>query len=259
MKKIVLFVFLLFPFFSLFSQRIEYKSRVFDGITYIPIAGANIYNVSSKNYCFSDKDGFFNIKVMANDTLIISKSIYKQTIIVLSEIELKRQIEEYYLYNKSILLKELVVYSLNPSYEVFKRELASKELPNIYDKMKGIGLSDEEKLRIDNQNTSGNLLRNTALSSPITALYNLFSKKVKAQRLYNEIVEYEQELDKIPDKYNRDIVANITGLTGEPLVEFMVFCRFSYYDIIRWSNEQVIQNVRSKYYEYEYVKALQDE
>ena len=259
MKKIVLCVLILFSFFSLFSQRIDYKSRVFDGITYIPIAGANIYNVSSKSYSFSDKDGFFNIKVNSNDTLIISKSIYKQIFVVIYEKELKNQIEEYYLYNKSILLKEVVVYSLNPSYEVFKRELASRELPSIYDKMKNIGLSDEEKKRIDNQNSSGNLLRNTALAHPITALYNLFSKKMKAQRLYNEMVEYEEELDKIPEKYNREIVSKITGLTGEYLVEFMVFCRFSYYDIIRWSNEQIIQNVRSRYYEYEYIKALQDE
>ena len=255
MKKFLLLWLFAMSFSTLFSQRVEYKSRIYDGVNFAPIEGASIYNYNTKEYAFSDKNGVFIIQVQKKDTLIISKSIYKQAFYVISEAEIINQIEEYYLYYKAILLKAVDVHALNPSYEGFKRYLASIQVPEKMD----IKLSEWEKRNIEYAEKGANFLRNTKLASPITLLYNMFSKKVKNKLLYYEMVQYEEEIDKLPDKYNREIVSKITGLKEDEVLDFMVFCRFSYYDLVRWSAYEIAKKIEAKFYDYEYFKALEDE
>ena len=255
MKKLLFLWLFIISFSTLFAQRIEYKSSIYDGINFAPIEGASIYNLNTREYVFSDKNGVFAIRAQKNDTLIISKSIYKQAIFVISDVEIINQIEVYYLYYKAILLKTVNVHALNPSYEGFKRELANIQIPERMDTK----LSEWEKRNIEYAEKGANLLRNTKLASPITALYNKFSKKVKQQLLYYEMVQYQEEVDKLPDKYNREIVSKITGLSSDEVLDFMVFCRFSYYDLVRWSALEIKNKIQSKYYDYEYFKALEDE
>ena len=255
MKKLSLLSLFLVLFSMLFAQRVEYKSAIYDGINFSPIEGANIYNFSTKEYTFSDKNGSFSIFVKKNDTIIISKSIYKQAIYVISQEDIKNQITEYYLYYKAILLKTVDVHALNPSYEGFKRDLANIQVPESMNTK----LSEWEKRNIEYAEKGANILRNTKLASPITLLYNKFSKKMQTKALYYEMVQYEEEIDKIPEKYSREIVSKATGLTGEEILNFMVFCRFSYYDLVRWSEIEIIRKIESKYYEYAYFKALQEE
>lgn len=259
MKKIAFLAVIIIFHLSLFSQRVDYKSRIYDGITYVPIAGASIYNFNTKSYSFSDEQGSFSIPAQAGDTLIISKSVYRQLMTVLTQEDISLGLNEYLLFYKAILLREVSVHSLNPSYEGFKRDLANIQLPGIYKKLEGIELSAEDKMNAEMATKGPNLLRNTPLASPITMLYNMFSKKVKTRQLYYEMLEYEDEIDKVPAKYNKELVSEITGLEGNDLMEFMVFCRFSYYDLIRWSEAEVVNAIRTKFSEYEYYKALEDE
>ncbi|MEG2071107.1 MAG: hypothetical protein RR034_07020 [Bacteroidales bacterium] len=259
MKKIILIILLFSAFITSFSQRINYHSRVYDGISFVPISGANIFNASTNQYVFSDENGNFNILVSVKDTLIISKSIYRQLLVVITEDLLKRQNEDFFLYYKAILLKEVNVIALNPNYEGFKRDISKIKLPDIYNKIAGTEMSEWDQLNAEFGNKGPNVFRNTPLASPITFLYEKFSKKAKMKQLYNEMVKYEAEIDKVPAKYNRELVSEITGLKGDELMKFMVFCRFSYYDLIRWTPEEVIGAVKYRFSEYEYYKAVQDE
>jgi len=79
------------------------------------------------------------------------------------------------------------------------------------------------------------------------------------ERLYREMVEYGEETDRVPEKYNKELVAKITGLKDDVLMEFMVFCRFSYYDLVRWSDAEIIAAIKYKFSEYEYYKVLEEE
>ncbi|MDR1757526.1 MAG: hypothetical protein LBR51_01005 [Bacteroidales bacterium] len=254
MKKRWVIFFLICFHTGIFAQRVNYKSVIYDGITYVPVEGANIYNCNTKQYVFSDSQGAFVIPVQANDTLIISKSIYRQQVVAVSAQDISLGIKEYYLFYKSILLKEVNVYYLNPSYEGFKREISHLKLPDAYRKIDGISISAEDKMNAEMLSKGPNVLRNTPLASPITALYNRFSSKVKMQKLYYEMMQYESEIEKVPHKYNKELVSDLTGLEGTPLMEFMVFCRFSYYDLIRWSETEIASAVKYKFNEYQYYK-----
>jgi hypothetical protein len=63
------------------------------------------------------------------------------------------------------------------------------------------------------------------LGSPITALYNLLSKEGKSMRRVAAAKERDRVFLLTYQKFNRDIVAQITGLTGTLLDQFMLFCR----------------------------------
>ena len=73
-------------------------------------------------------------------------------------------------------------------------------------------------------------------------------------RLYNEMLSYEDEVERIQHKYNRDIVSELTGLQGDELLDFMMYCRFNYYDLVRWSDEQIREKIRTNYFNYQYDK-----
>ena len=77
------------------------------------------------------------------------------------------------------------------------------------------------------------------------------------KQLYNEMVQYEDEIDKLEAKYNRELVRELTGLNDDNLID-LCLCRFSYYDLIRWTPEQIITKLKINS-EYEYYKVLNDD
>ena len=102
-----------------------------------------------------------------HDTLIISKSIYRQLIVVLDDELMRKKREDFLLYYKAILLKEVSVISLNPTYEGFKRDLAKIEIPEIYQKIPGVEMTAEDKANAE-YDKGPNVFRNTAIAHPIS-------------------------------------------------------------------------------------------
>ena len=69
---------------------------------------------------------------------------------------------------KAILLREVKIYAVKP-YPVFVKDLTKKE-DNILD-VEGISLSEEEKEKLTQQSTSGNILALTQLAHHFTFFY----------------------------------------------------------------------------------------
>ena len=174
-------------------------------------------------------------------------------IVVLDEELIRKKREDFLLYYKAILLKEVSVISLNPTYEGFKRDLAKIEIPEIYQKIPGVEVTEQDIANAE-YGKGPNVFRNTAVAHPISFLYETFSKKAKMKRLYNEMVMYEDRIDELPLKYNKEIVKDLTGLPDEEILTFMMYCHFSYYDLIRWTPMQIINAIKDKYINYEYEK-----
>ena len=253
MKKTMFTLVLMCTIFIGHSQNKNFSGKVYDGINFFPVEGANIYNASTNKFVFTDDNGYFNIACELNDTLIISKSIYRQMIVVLTDELMKKNSEDFLLYYKAILLKEVNVLSLNPTYEGFKRDLAKIEIPEIYKHISGTELSEQDKANAEYKKEP-NVFRNTPIAHPITALYEAFSRKAKMKRLYYEMMQYEDRLDELPLKYNKEVVKDITGLPDNEILNFMMYCHFSYYDLIRWTPIQIINAIKDKYINYEYEK-----
>lgn len=259
MKNCALTILLLMLCVAVAAQNISFKGTVYDAVALIPVNSANVLNVNTGKYAFSNKEGVFYISVSKNDTLVISTSMYRQKMVVLDENLYKRGHDDILLYHKAFMLQEVRVIALNPTYEGFKRDIANTKLPDSYKNLDGVHLSSEERRNATYKPEAPNILKNTALGSPISYLYNKYNKHEKTKRLFYEMESYGNEVLQVPVKYNREIVSQITGLTGLDLMEFMVFCRFSYYDLVRWNSDQIISEIRRRFAEYQYYKALEEE
>ena len=137
-------------------------------------------------------------------------------------------------------------------------DIANAKLPDSYKNLEGVHLTKEDRQNATYKEEP-NILKNTAIGSPISFLYSKFNKHEKTKRLFYEMQGYGDEVQLVPLKYNREIVSQITGLSGKDLMEFMVFCRFSYYDLVRWDSSEIIAAIRYKFSEYQYYKALEEE
>jgi hypothetical protein len=260
MKKLLLFIyFFCFCYVAVIGQRILISGNVYDGLTFYPIQEANIYNFTTKKYTFSDSKGNFRLEVKDNDTIIVSKSIFKQVLLFVSEKDIKIEKIDIPLYFKAITLKEVTVYAITPNYKQFVQDVVKTPLPDIYSYVEGAKLTEMDLMNIKYAQGPPNILSGTPAGSPITYLYQKYNKKYKNIQLAKELNELQEEVDQVPNKYNRDLVSEITGLNGDQLLEFMMFCRFSYYDIIKMSPEEIIMEIRKKFSDYEYYKIIEEE
>ena len=261
MIKKYIFILFLLPVVLFSQERISLTGNVFDGISFYHINEANIYNFSTKKYSFTNKEGNFEIFAKTGDTIVITKPAYQQVLLVITPEIIEKKRFDVGLFYKAIVLREVNVYALPATYEQFKKEFVNTNFTDINKFLNGTTLSDEDRIQLS---PSGNLLSvipgkvGEAIRSPITALYNRFSKKMKMERLFQEMVDKQDEVDRLPLKYNRDLVTSLTGLEGEELLDFMTFCKFSYYDLVRWSPELIIAEIKRKHGDYEFYKALQD-
>ena len=259
MKKIVFF-FLFFPFFAFSQERIVLVGNVFDGVTFFPIKEANIYNFNSKKYCFTNKEGNFEIFARVGDTLIISKPIYKQELIIVTQDKIGKGDLEISLFYKVVVLKEVLVYALPTTYDGFKKDFVNTNFSDYFKGIEGTTISSDERAQYAPNNGLLGLIpgkAGQAIRSPITFLYETFSRKAKMGRLYQELMDNQEEVDNLPLKYNRELVMSLTGLKGEDLLDFMTFCKFSYYDLVAWSPEFIISQVKKKFDDYEFYKAIE--
>lgn len=259
MKKILSFLLFLLAIGWCSAQQHMFNAKVFDGITFVPLKGVSVYNINTKKFVFTDAEGKFEMKLSVNDTLILSKSVYRQQIVVINK-KMINNFEDFFLYYKSTMLKEVRVIALNPSFEGFKKDIVTLKLPEYYERAQNIELSEFEKANATYK-PNGNLLSlgGQVTMSPITYLYDKYSHKSKMNRLYNEMVSYEEEVERVQDKYNREIVQELTGLKGDDLLNFMMYCRFSYYDLVRWSDEEIRTQIKNKYFNYQYDKIKNEE
>lgn len=259
MKKWLLFSCICVVCLASFGQRKVISGTAYDASAVFPIENLVVYNLNTGSYQFGEKDGTYHILAGLNDTLLFSSARYRQAVYVLDARDFSRARKDVILYHKAFVLPNVTIYGLNPTYEGFKHDVASTKLPDSYKNLDDVHLSKEDRANAAYTGEAANVLKGTKIGSPITWLYSAFNKKEKMRQLAAEMESYGDEVQQVSVKYNQKLVSEITGLQGDELLNFMMYCHFSYYDIVRWSRERIIENVRSKYYEYEYLKALEDD
>ena len=63
-------------------------------------------------------------------------------------------------------------------------------------------------------------------------------------------MQHQEEIIELAQKYNPEIVQQITGVTGNKLEEFMVYCSFTYYTLIVSQKWEIEAMIRNKYQQY---------
>lgn len=92
-------------------------------------------------------------------------------------------------------------------------------------------------------------------TSPISFFYYNNSKQEISKRKLYALNAYEPCRRAIDSKYNAEKVKNWTGLEGEKLTEFVLFCHFEDDYLLQTSEYELIKNILIKLEEF---KAIQD-
>jgi hypothetical protein len=197
-------------------------------------------------------DGYVTIPIDGDDVLIISHLVYDTLSIKTSDFK-ERDSLVFYLQPKTYDLRE-VTFSVLGGRALFDQKFVSNNL----------GKSDEqkvrEKLRISELKQELVGLDRSAqggavLGSPITYLYDRFSKSGKERIEYARLIERDRQNKEAGKKYDNLIVKMLTNYDADELDKFQKFCAFHpsyieavdalelYFEILRCKKEFIEKEI----------------
>lgn len=218
-------------------------------LEYVPLV--HIYNERTHKTSVSDTDGNFMIKVNKGDTLVFSAIGYYFKVVYVTDSLLKKETVFIELLPRKYEISEARVYALG-TYEQFKQKVLALKLPETRtDKLRKYlhGLSRKLGKEIKFQQEMDKLAKGGVLfSAPILTPEEIAMIKLK------KIKEKEKIQKIIYEKFNREIVADVTGLKGDELTEFMVFCNFGEKYLLKTNQYDIMVRVLEKFEVYKKLK-----
>jgi len=146
---------------------------------------------------------------------------------------------------------ELDEFVLNPYHTVslFKQAVLELELEDSNAISAQLFLLESLKpYELQPENFQSQDVLTIGLGSPISAIYNLTSKRAKSERRYRELMKSDYEISAIQQKYNKAIVMKLTGLKeGKYMDEFMEYCKPSLHFILNSSDYELALLILQRY------------
>lgn len=200
-------------------------------------------------------EGFVEIQYVPGAEIIVSHLIY-DTLVINPADWAGRQNLEFYLTPRVYELKQ-VTFSILGNRALFdnkfvKNDLGKSDEEKVREKLQILGLRNE-LIALDRAAQDG-----VVLGSPISYLYDRFSKAGKERRILARLIEQDRQ-EKIRRKQFDDLtVTTLTNYSDEELANFKKFCSFHpsfleqvdaltlYYEIIRCRDEYVEKEMNLK-------------
>jgi hypothetical protein len=138
------------------------------------------------------------------------------------------------------------------TYEDFKRKFLALELPA---ENPNLNFSRLPKFnsRLNDADFEGQV--GFSFTGPASLLYSAFSKQEQSIKKYQAIKKYEPKQKIINAKYNAQKVQYVTGLKGDKLTKFVLYCHFSNDYLLDVSEYELIDVILKKLLEF---KAKED-
>lgn len=191
------------------------------GTSNIRVADATVVNLRTNQATRTSSQGIFTIGVSVGDSLSISKVGYgpiKTAINTLEDIILDMQ---------AGLEIETVVITRSTRESEMQGYLKDYERKGVY--------------------RGGHNSVGTYLSSPATALYNLFGKEPKNARRFEQYMNKELEASKVDRIFNKTIVSELTSLEGDDLQSFMEIYRPSLATAEKWGQYDLMLYITNSF------------
>lgn len=187
---------------------------------------ASVYNVNSGVRKISNRSGYFAMMARTNDTLVITAIGYDSLKFVITS--LNNDTSLVWMRPKSIRLKEVKIVAANPKRDSLARAAAEF--------LKNDPLMNDYS-RILNR-PKGSLL------SPLTALYEQFSKEGRDAARFEEFVAYMEKQKQVDRIYNRNLVRRATTIPELKIDEFMVYCRLDKDFVLRATAYELVEAIQ---------------
>ncbi len=229
------------------------RARLVDNKSHKSILFAQVINKNMGWGVVSDTLGVFSLSANLHDTLYISAIGYYPTLIEVADSLIRQtRIPEIPLMEQVYELDQVNIYALG-TYQQFKYKVLHSNLPqNNTQKINESIQKEIEKIPKYPMQEQASI----PLGSPVTAIYMLLSKEGKSLKKFAEAKEQHKIFVLANTRFNREIVAQATGLTGEMLDQFMAFCNPDLEFILHVSEYDIYQKILQDFelFKKEYVK-----
>jgi hypothetical protein len=227
------------------DYKYKFISRVIDDSTGIAIKDCHIINKTQHMGTISNEFGSFTITANLKDSIQFTAIGYEKLVIVATD--------SMYTNNRIVRLKPKI-YDINvvdiglfSTYDRFKQDVMGLELK----KPSLLEIDPINKFEVYTPPLPGQGGINVPFTiSPITYFYNLWSKEGKNQRRYQSIINKTAEHIIIAEKFNGDIVGQLTGLKDDELIAFMSYCFFTKEYLLYASQGEINREIMKKYKQY---------
>jgi len=229
--KFWLFIFCFGVSLPVFAQEKPVDGIVFDKGTKERIAEVNVTNATTGKSAYNNLKGEFNIAANVGDVLIFTRQYYfSDTVKVQSYAS-----TAVYMKRSSIQMREVSIRDtvLTPDQQL---EATKRDYTKIYG-----SLADRNFLSTAPGEGAG---------ISIDAIWNSFSRSGRNAAKLRDIIQRDYYQNVIDYRFNRTLVARITGLKDAQLTDFMQKYRPGYYFAVEASDYEFITNIKSNYRRY---------
>jgi hypothetical protein len=192
-----------FLFFLLFvvgasqvDAQIVFKGTIIDSVKKNTMNSVRVENLSTHQGDYSNLDGFFFIEGKEGDYIIFSYLGFNNKVIRLNS-------------------------SFNNSNQTIKMSMKTVGLKGVTIKQGPTQYQTDSAKRADLYKDVFDYRQSKSAMSPITSIYQIFSKKHKNMRHFqDQIVDIEKQKF-IDTRYSEELTAQMTGLQDDALIQFM--------------------------------------
>jgi hypothetical protein len=245
-RALYIFIFLVQLTFAGIAQEQEpyrFYGRVMKKDAFTPVKFAYVVNITRGKALLADSLGYFEMDVMAKDTLYISALSFADRQYCVPSKMPHEYSEWIYLSGRSYELKEATIHYLG-TYQEFK------------EKVKRVKLPEKERLSSEALKIFPKLLKEPdpyagpGITSPVSLIYMALSGEMKKLKKARGVHQKMETMDQYRHKFNTEIVSQATGLKGGELDRFMHFCSFSESFLLTSEQYEILEAVKQKYSSY---------
>ncbi len=228
------------------ADRVIVAGYVFEENSENPLPYVNVYVKRTRTGTITDTSGYFILKARINDTLTFSSLGYDKKYVLINDSARESM-------KPLIVFLDTKIYSLNSvdiialkRYKQLEFEITNMRLPED-DYTYAARNFPFRPVDVDYY-TRGNASSFGLILSPITMLYDMFSKEGKERRKLAEIQKKDNIYKAINDKVDKNIIMQITTLKSEQEVnKFLEWCNFSNSFISNISEYDLILVIKYKF------------
>lgn len=209
------------------------------------IVDCHIMNKTQRMGTISDEFGNFTLTANVKDSIEFTAIGYEKLILV---------VQDSMYTNTRIVRLTPAIYELSEvnvglfsTYERFKRDVMNTEVDRLNLKIDPISKFEIYTPPLPNQGGGINIAK---LGNPVTLLYDLLSKEGKQYRHYLSVINRTADHIIVGEKFNGEIVYQLTGLKDDELVLFMSSCLFTKEYLLSASHEEINREIMIKYRAY---------
>lgn len=206
------------------AQRQYLFGVVQDSSTSAPMIDVNIQNISSGSLTSSNELGKFRIPAKASDTIVFSSVGYATLAWTVKGSWFEGKEIAFLLPVETVYLQEVVVGNL-PTYVRFKEKIIELQPVDTTYKIFGV----EPVIMKGDPALEESYVKNPffAITHPIDFVHQMVSKKQKQKRTLYQMEKTRHLTDEANLKFTQEWVAEMTGLEGDSVLNFMFYCGFT--------------------------------